>query len=122
MWLYSLPGDFVLAWRRLRKSKVTSGAAILSLAFGIGACLAAFQLIDALLLRPLPIAAPDRLYSLSRQELPSNAQPTPRETWEYPLLREMRAAVASQATLIAISSAERVEISLRSDVFFRSRR
>jgi putative ABC transport system permease protein len=115
MWLYSLPGDFVLAWRRLRKSKVTSGAAILSLAFGIGACLAAFQLIDALLLRPLPIAAPDRLYSLSRQELPSNAQPTPRETWEYPLLREMRAAVASQATLIAISSAERVEISLRSD-------
>ena len=103
LWLDSLRADFVLAWRRLRTSKVTSGAAIVSLAFGIGACLAAFQLIDALLLRPLPIAAPDRLYAISRQEFPSNAQPTTRETWEYPLFREMRAAVASQATLIAIS-------------------
>ena len=115
LWLDSLRADFVLAWRRLRKSKVTSGAAILSLAFGIGACLAAFQLIDALLLRPLPIAAPDRLYALSRQEFPSDAQPITRETWDYPLFREMRAAVASQATLIAISNAERVEITLRSD-------
>ena len=56
LWLDSLRADFVLAWRRLRKSKVTSAAAILSLALGIGACLAAFQLVDALLLRPLPIA------------------------------------------------------------------
>jgi hypothetical protein len=104
-----------LAWRRLRKNKVTSAAAILSLALGIGACLAAFQLVDALLLRPLPIAAPDRLYALSRQEFPMNGQPTTRDNWEYPLFREMRAAVASQATLIAISEAERVEIAFRSD-------
>ena len=115
VWLDSLRADFVLAVRRLRMNKVTSGAAVLSLAFGIGACLAAFQLIDALLLRPLPIAAPDRLYALSRQEFPSNAQPTTRETWEYPLFRQMRAAVGSQATLIAISNAERVEITLRSE-------
>src|ERR1039457_3012154 len=115
LWLDSLRADFVLAWRRLRKSKVTSAAAILSLALGIGACLAAFQLIDALLLRPLPIAAPDRLYALSRREFPMNGQPTTRDTWEYPLFRGMRAAVASQATLIAISNAERVEITLSSD-------
>src|SRR5580658_2224659 len=115
LWLDSLRSDFVLAWRRLRKSKVTSSAAILSLAFGTGACLATFQLIDALLFRPLPIAAPDRLYALSRQEFPRNGQPTSRETWEYPLFTDMRCAVASQATVIAVSNAERVEMTWRSD-------
>ena len=105
----------VLATRRLSKNKVTSAAAILSLAFGIGACLAAFQLIDALLLRPLPIAAPDRLYALSRREFSTSGQPTTRETWEYPLVQQMRAAVASQGALIAISNAERVEITFHSD-------
>src|SRR5438093_401489 len=113
LWLDSLRADSVLAWRRLRKSYVTSAAAILSLAFGIGACLAASQLIDALLLRPLPITAPGRLYALSRQEFPRNGQPTTRDTWGYPLIRQMRADVASQATLIAISNAERVEITFR---------
>src|SRR5437870_13742232 len=87
LWLYSLRADFILAWRRLRKSYVASAAAILSLGFGIGACLAAFQLIDALLLRPLPIAVPDRLYALSRQEFPRNGQPTTHDTWGYPLFR-----------------------------------
>ena len=59
------PRGFVLARRRLRTSKVTSGAAICRWLWH-RRCLAAFQLIDALLLRPLPIAAPDRLYALSR--------------------------------------------------------
>jgi putative ABC transport system permease protein len=38
LWPDSLRADFVLAGRRLRGSKVTSAAAILSLALGIGAC------------------------------------------------------------------------------------
>jgi predicted permease len=114
-WLDSLRADCALSWRRLRKNQVTSAAAILSLALGIGACLAAFQLVDALLLRPLPIAAPERLYALSRQEFGKNGQSTTRDNWEYPLFGEMRAAVAKQATLIAISEAERAEITFASD-------
>jgi hypothetical protein len=55
-WLDSLCADAVFGWRQLMKNKVASGAAILSLALGIGACTAAFRLIDALLLRPLPVA------------------------------------------------------------------
>ena len=47
------------------KKKVTSAAAILSLALAIGACTSAFRLIDALLLRPLPVAHPERLYSVA---------------------------------------------------------
>ena len=50
-WLDSLRADTVFGFRRLRKSKVTSAAAILSLALAIGACTSAFRLIDALLLR-----------------------------------------------------------------------
>src|ERR1039458_3156105 len=52
-WLASLRADAVFGWRQLMKRKVTSAAAILSLALAIGACTGAFRLIDALLLRPL---------------------------------------------------------------------
>ncbi len=44
---------------------MTSAAAILSLALAIGACTSAFRLIDALLLRPLPVAHPERLYAVA---------------------------------------------------------
>src|SRR5882672_9461905 len=40
-WLDSLRADAVFGWRQLMKSKVTSTAAILSLALAIGACTAA---------------------------------------------------------------------------------
>lgn len=94
---------------------MTSAAAILSLALGFGACLAAFQLVNALLLRPLPIAGPDRLYALSRQEFRADGPPTTRDNWQAPLLQNMRDAVENQAALLAISEAERVEITFRSD-------
>ncbi len=51
-WLDSLHADAVFGWRQLKKNRVTSAAAILSLALAIGACTSAFRLIDALLLRP----------------------------------------------------------------------
>ncbi len=37
-WLDSLRADAVFGWRQLKKRKVTSAAAILSLALAIGAC------------------------------------------------------------------------------------
>jgi len=74
-WLESLRADAVFGWRQLKKHWVTSAAAILSLALGIGACTSAFRLIEALLLRPLPVPNPDRLYSLSRQGLNLMASP-----------------------------------------------
>jgi hypothetical protein len=43
-WLDSLRSDAVFSWRQLVNRKVTSGAAILSLALGIGACTSAFRL------------------------------------------------------------------------------
>jgi putative ABC transport system permease protein len=40
-WLDSLRADAVFGWRQLMKRKVTSGAAILSLALATGACTSA---------------------------------------------------------------------------------
>ena len=64
VWLDSLRADTVFGWRQLKKNKVTSAAAILSLGLAIGSCTSAFRLIDALLLRPLPVAEPERLYAM----------------------------------------------------------
>src|ERR1700739_2200573 len=55
-WLESLPAHLRFGWRQRCRNKVTSVAAVLSLALGIGSSVAAFRLIDALLWRPLPIA------------------------------------------------------------------
>src|SRR5271157_3233541 len=74
-WLESLRADAIFGWRQLKKNKVTSVAAILSLALGIGACTGAFRLIDALLLRPLPVAAPEQLYALARLSIGPDSKP-----------------------------------------------
>ena len=49
----------------LKATPVVTAIAILSLALGIGANTAMFSLVDALILRPLPVAAPERLVTLS---------------------------------------------------------
>jgi predicted permease len=114
-WLESLRADAVFGWRQIRKKKVTSAAAILSLALAIGACTSAFRLIDALLLRPLPVAAPERLYALSRKGVGFDDKPRTFDGWAYPSMSQMRAAVKDQAELIAISYTERMDLTYGSD-------
>ncbi len=114
-WLDSLRADVIFGWRQLMKRKLTSAAAILSLALGIGSCTSAFRLIDALLLRPLPVAQPDRLYDLYRQEIGFDGKPGTFDGWAYPAFRQMRAAVKDQAELIAISYADRTDLTYKSD-------
>ena len=56
-----LIADLRYALRGLRRSPLFAAVAILSLALGIGANTAIFTLIDQILLRKLPVAAPERL-------------------------------------------------------------
>ena len=113
-WLDSLRADAVFGWRQLMKRKVTSAAAILSLALGIGACTGAFRLIDALLLRPLPVADPQHLYALCREAF-YDGKLQSFDGWAYPSFRLMRAAAKDQAELMAVSYAERMDLTYKSD-------
>ena len=65
-WLESLARDLRLGVRLLRQDATVSLAAVLSLGLAIGACTAAFALIDALMLRELPVREPGRLVYLGR--------------------------------------------------------
>ncbi len=53
--------EFRYALRSLRKSPSFAVTAMLALAVGIGANTAIFSLVDAMLIRPFPLAQPDRL-------------------------------------------------------------
>jgi predicted permease len=114
-WLDSLRADFLFGWRQLKRNKVTSFAAILSLALAIGACAGAFRLIDALLLRPLPVAHADRLYDLSRQGIGFDGKFGAFDGWAYPAYEQMRDAAKGQADLIAISYAQRTDVTYKTD-------
>jgi putative ABC transport system permease protein len=57
--------DLRLALRGLRASPILSIAAVLSLALGMGANTAIFSVVDALLLRSLPVPSPERLVTVS---------------------------------------------------------
>jgi len=114
-WLDSLRADAIFGWRQLKKNKVTSAAAILSLALAIGSCTSAFRLVDAMLLRPLPVTEPQQLFALSRHEIFFDGTPQTFDGWAYPAFRLMRAAIKDQAELIAISYAERMDLTYRSD-------
>ena len=59
--LESILADIRFALRWLRKSPGFTLVAVASLAIGIGFNTALFAVVDALLFRPLPVAAPDRL-------------------------------------------------------------
>src|SRR5262249_28377633 len=84
-WLDSLRADAVFGWRQLRKKKATSAVAILSLGSAMGACVSAFRLIDALLLRPLPVKNPDRLYVFAYEGFGFDGNPLKGEACEYPM-------------------------------------
>src|SRR6185437_12130141 len=114
-WLDSLRADAVFGGRQLKKKKVTTAAAILSLALAMGACTSAFRLIDALLLRPLPIAHPERLYAMLTQGIGPSGEFRITDSNEYPQFQQMRAAVKDQAELIAVSWANRTDLTYGSD-------
>jgi predicted permease len=104
MRLESIVRDIAFGLRVCRGSKAVTAAAVVSLSLAIGACTAAFSLIDALLLRPLPVDDPSSLIYVAVR--------APGETrdglsFNYPLFREMRDAGRPYVRLFAMSDQSR---------------
>jgi predicted permease len=114
-WLDCLRADLAFGWRQLLKRKITTAAAILSLALAIGACTSAFRLIDALLLRPLPVSDPSRLYAVQLDGFTFQGKPILWDTVSFPSFQRMREALRGQAELVAIEPAQRVDLTYGSD-------
>lgn len=78
----ALPGidvlvqDFRHAFRQLGKAKGFTASAALTLALGIGASTAVFAVLDAVVLRPLPFAEPDRLMAFRSMDRRGTPHPT----------------------------------------------
>jgi len=80
--------DLRVAVRMLRAAPLVTGMAMLSLALGIGANTAIFSLVNSLLLRTLPVPAPERLVLLVSTGTPT---PTSRRTaWTSGLWEQIR--------------------------------
>ena len=73
--LGELRQDLTFAWRQLRRSPGFTAVATVTLALGIGATTAVFGVVDAVLLRPLPFPAAQRLV------VPESHRPATGETW-----------------------------------------
>jgi predicted permease len=85
--------DARFALRSFRRSPAFTAVAVITLAIGIGANTAIFSAVDALLLRPLPFADPDRLMQVSLTTPASAASPARDDmVWSIPKARVFRDA------------------------------
>src|SRR6266850_7320046 len=96
-WLEELAQDVHFSARLLLHSPLFTAVVVVSLALGIGANAAIFNIVNAFMLRPLPVAAPDDLVLLTHR--------TTRETeyaWSYPLYEQFRDHADGLAGIICI--------------------
>jgi predicted permease len=119
--------DLRYAMRGLRRSPLFAIVAILSLGLGIGANTAIFTLIDQILLRKLPVAAPDRLVMLYQQANNMGSNMGSRMN-AYPLYQDLQQKAEplaevlcrrlTSASLSVDNQTERVEAEMVSGNYF----
>jgi len=106
--------DARYAWRGMRKSPAFAVTAVLSLALAIGANTAVYSIMDAAILRPLPVHEPDRLFVLSWPAISDPGSPSgpERESFSYPQFLQFAAATRRAARLGLFSSPGVAEVRL----------
>src|SRR5262245_3538235 len=86
--LDEITGDLRYALRTFWRNKSFAAAAVITLALGIGANTAIFNLIDALLLRSLPVSHPETLLQVTKV-VASGTSARPDDTFSYPMVRAL---------------------------------
>lgn len=104
--------DIRYALRQLRKSPGFTAVAVLTLALGIGANTAIFTVVNALLLKMLPVSHPEQLVVVGDPGLPnSNGNGSPRtDVFSYPLYKELRDHNSVFSGLSAAASDHQIEL------------
>ncbi len=98
IWLETLVKDFRYALRQLMRNPVFTLVAVLSLAIGIGANTAIFSLMNAVLLRSLPVRDPQQLVSLTNPNVSGvsiGLSSGERDLMSYPEYEQIRDHAAS---------------------------
>jgi len=120
----SLPlGELRHAIRRLRKDAGSTIAAVAALACAIGAAVATWSLLSAVLLKPLPVAESERLY-LVDDVPPPNVAPSWVAGHTYPVLQAIResgafdAIAAGGPSLGPVLVLEQGDVPQRREVYF----
>jgi predicted permease len=83
--------DVRFALRQLRKSPGFTAVVVLTLAFGLGANTAIFSVLNALMLRSLPVAQPQQLELFGKGQWVGGLDSLPNRSWQlfsYPFFRE----------------------------------
>src|SRR4051794_26513239 len=101
-WLEALAADAVFGWRQLRKRPGASLAAIATLGLGIGATTTVFRLVDAVLLRKLPVAQPERLWYLAENYVDREGRHDWRDYFDYPTYRRYSRLTADRADVMLV--------------------
>src|SRR5579871_6619922 len=103
-WIESLVQDAHFGVRILSKERTITAAAVLSLSLAIGACTAAFSLIDALMFRPLPVPDPRALVGISLRREAAFPGAAPRDdSFSYPFLETAREVSRGRAELFGMT-------------------
>ncbi|PYV64259.1 MAG: permease, partial [Acidobacteria bacterium] len=90
-WLESFVHDIAYGSRAMLRSPALTTVALLSLALGIGANTAIFSLLDAVMLRSLPVRDPAKLILLGKGNISGITGDFARtELYSYPFYRQMR--------------------------------
>jgi len=106
-WLDALRADVVFGWRQIVRHRIASVAAVLSLGLAMGAALAAFRLVDAVLMRPLPVADPSRLFVVTRTSLSVDQTFEDRDDFDFPTYRRYVERAREHADVMLLGMAVR---------------
>jgi predicted permease len=107
VWLDDARRDLQYAMRTLRRTPGFTAVAILTLALGIGANVTIFTLLDAVVLKPLPVPAVNELVTFYENGPEGAPDPTGGSgrylRFSYPRFERLQEALGSQGSMAAVT-------------------